>query len=206
MNFRRSLGFLYLAVLAGSAPIFAQPIASDSPFAPRGNAVSAGPGATPGSHELVGVIATSKQTLVGITDKTTRKSLWIPVGRTVEGIEVLSCDPKQDQAVVRIGGETRTLVMQKGLTQTMPAPSTTTVAMPASPVRPQPGQPQPANATPTNPKLAEQEREARMLVSDLLEIGMQQRKAYEEAQKKAAQQKGVSAAPQPGQPPTAPAK
>lgn len=32
---------------------------------------------------------------------------------------------------------------------------------------------------------AEAEREARMLVSDLLEIGMQQRKAYEEAQRKA---------------------
>lgn len=32
--------------------------------------------------------------------------------------------------------------------------------------------------------IAQQETEARMLVSDLLEIGIQQRKAYEEAQKK----------------------
>ena len=37
------------------------------------------------------------------------------------------------------------------------------------------------------PTIARQEEEARMLVSDLLEIGMAQRKAYEEAQKKAAE-------------------
>ena len=36
------------------------------------------------------------------------------------------------------------------------------------------------------PEVVKQERDARMLVSDLLEIGMAQRKAYEEAQKKAA--------------------
>ena len=35
-------------------------------------------------------------------------------------------------------------------------------------------------------EIVKQEREARMLVSDLLEIGMQQRKAYEEAARKAA--------------------
>lgn len=44
--------------------------------------------------------------------------------------------------------------------------------------------------TPTQPQVpltvARQEEEARMLVSDLLEIGMAQRKAYEEKQKKAA--------------------
>lgn len=47
--------------------------------------------------------------------------------------------------------------------------------------------------------VARQEEEARMLVSDLLEIGMAQRKAYEEAQKKAsADPAAPPAAPAPG--------
>ncbi len=45
--------------------------------------------------------------------------------------------------------------------------------------------------------VARQEEEARMLVSDLLEIGMAQRKAYEEAQKKAS----AGATEQPAPPP-----
>jgi hypothetical protein len=48
---------------------------------------------------------------------------------------------------------------------------------------------------PQAPEIAKQEREARMLVSDLLEIGMQQRKAYEEAQKKAQQAQQAAAKP-----------
>ena len=51
----------------------------------------------------------------------------------------------------------------------------------------------------TPPSIEKQEEEARMLVSDLLEIGMAQRKAYEEAQKKAAaEQNGQAPAPKPG--------
>jgi hypothetical protein len=53
---------------------------------------------------------------------------------------------------------------------------TSAATVPIAPVVPLP--------PPSTP--AEAEREARMLVSDLLEIGMQQRKAYEEAQRKAA--------------------
>jgi hypothetical protein len=48
------------------------------------------------------------------------------------------------------------------------------------------GTPQPP---PAPGSIAQQETEARMLVSDLLEIGIQQRKAYEDAQKKAEAEK-----------------
>jgi ABC-type phosphate transport system permease subunit len=50
------------------------------------------------------------------------------------------------------------------------------------------GIPQPP---PAPGSIAQQEVEARMLVSDLLEIGIQQRKAYEEAQKKADQERAA---------------
>ena len=79
------------------------------------------------------------------------------------------------------GGANPTLVSTGFST---PAPST---------AGPTPG---PTQGTPQPPpapgSVAQQETEARMLVSDLLEIGMQQRKAYEEAQKKAAAEKKKS--------------
>ncbi|MCX6955696.1 MAG: hypothetical protein NTV51_26425, partial [Verrucomicrobia bacterium] len=70
---------------------------------------------------------------------------------------------------------------------------------PVANANPSPATP-PVEAAPAKPEapakpltVARQEEEARMLVSDLLEIGMAQRKAYEEAQKKAAE--GNTAAP-----------
>jgi len=127
------------------------------------------------SAELVGVISSSKQTLVGINEKTTHRSLWVPVGQTVDGIEVMSCDAAQNRAVVKIGGQIRTLVMHESPTSTTPASQVKfTNGTPAIP-------PQPVAMTENEQK----ENEARMLVSDLMEIGMQQRKAYEEAQRSA---------------------
>ena len=78
-----------------------------------------------------------------------------------------------------------------------PAPADAPAAAP--PATP----PAPKSDAPAKPlTVARQEEEARMLVSDLLEIGMAQRKAYEEAQKKAAegpsQPATTPAAPAPG--------
>lgn len=69
------------------------------------------------------------------------------------------------------------------------APVPVVTAPPANPAKP--GEP----AKPLS--IARQEEEARMLVSDLLEIGMAQRKAYEEKQKAAAaaEQSGQAAPP-----------
>jgi hypothetical protein len=59
--------------------------------------------------------------------------------------------------------------------------------------------PAPSPVTEQKPHTSQrQEEEARMLVSDLLEIGMAQRRAYEDAQKKASEQ------PAPTQPPSGP--
>lgn len=164
----------FCAASAGGA--LAQGLSTDSPFMPAGGAAAALPGAQ-GAHELVGIIATSSQTLVGITQTATKKSVWIPVGKVVDGIEVVSCDPKQDRAVIRVNGETKTLALRAANVS------------PAAPGGPATVSTLPALAKPGSQ--AEQEREARMLVSDLMEIGMQQRKAYEEAQRKAAQQKAA---------------
>jgi hypothetical protein len=74
----------------------------------------------------------------------------------------------------------------------------------AAPAQPAP-QPVPAPSGPMTPEVqARQETEARMLVSDLLEIGMAQRRAYEEAQRKASENSPTGPAPTvpPAQPTT----
>jgi hypothetical protein len=67
-------------------------------------------------------------------------------------------------------------------------PMPTVASVPAPAPEPVGGPPPAATATPE-----QEQREARMLVSDLLEIGVQQRKAYQDAKQKAAE------APVPGQ-------
>jgi hypothetical protein len=59
----------------------------------------------------------------------------------------------------------------------------------------------------TPPSIAKQEEDARMLVSDLLEIGMAQRKEYEEKQKRAASgEQNAASTPPPAPAPAQPAK
>jgi hypothetical protein len=71
-----------------------------------------------------------------------------------------------------------------------PAGENASVIAPTTPATP-PAQP----AAPLS--IARQEEEARMLVSDLLEIGIAQRKAYEEKQKQAADPNATPPAPPP---------
>jgi hypothetical protein len=65
-----------------------------------------------------------------------------------------------------------------------PTLAPTVASVPSAQPVAQPPPPPPGSAAETQVK---QETEARMLVSDLLEIGMAQRRAYEEAQRKAAE-------------------
>lgn len=174
--------------------------------------------------EFAGVNVIGQKTLVYIQDKRNKKGRWIPVGNESDGLTVLNYDPAREQIMIRSGGQDKVLVMRKstsvgnGSMAMAPAPTPAFVApapvapppvvtAPAAPAPDQPSAPaeaaKPADNKPTT--VARQEEEARMLVSDLLEIGMAQRKAYEEAQKKAA---GVGttavANPQPAQAQTTP--
>jgi hypothetical protein len=179
MNFRQAAFCPLVALAIWAVPTLAGQNQA-SPFVPAGP-ISAPP-EQPSDLELVGVIKSGKDTLVGITNTRENKSVWIPLGKTVAGIEVVSHNPKNDTVVVRTEGQLKTLSLRAPTIQTASANPT---ALPTAPIAPQ---------LPLKPLTtqAEQEREARMLVSDLLEIGMQQRKAYEEAQRKAAQQRGQS--------------
>ncbi len=184
---RPALVLAFFAIARGHAQTA---LPKESPFMPApGSAVAP----TPANEtlELGGFSGTGQTTVVCITDTQAKRSYWIPVGFTTEGIKVLSFDATKDQATISVGGQQKTVRMRKSTVATAGnavASSPAGFAAPP-PVAPTQGVPQPP---PAPGSVAQQETEARMLVSDLLEIGIQQRKAYEEAQKKADQEKAAA--------------
>jgi hypothetical protein len=123
---------------------------------------------------------------VCIFERAAKHSRWIPVGGITDGIHVISFDAAHDVAVVNVGGTIKELAMRKATIAPLGGSSIAVAAPPASlPAPPAVVADAPA-AAPSAQNLAQEQREARMLVSDLLEIGVQQRKAYQEAKRKAA--------------------
>jgi len=178
-----------LAVAAGAASVGAAgqgSLVANSPFMPSGGAAAAGSG--PGEpYELSGSSVQGSEVSVCIYERQAKHSQWIPVGGLVDGIHVISFDAEHDRAVVTISGSYRELSMRKATVAPAgapvalrAAPAAGDVALQLPPAAPAP-LPSPATAQ-------HDQQEARMLVSDLLEIGVQQRKAYQEARQKAAQE------------------
>jgi len=185
----------------GAATIAQTALPKDSPFLPPAGTAVASAGAAE-TLELAGISGTGKTTLVCIVDTQTKRSHWIAVDATVEGIKVVAFDARQEQATVLVGGQQKILRMRRASVASGTNAAGTAAASFSTPSIPvTQGVPQPP---PAPGSVAQQETEARMLVSDLLEIGIQQRKAYEEAQKKADLDKtaGKSGAPVPTAPPT----
>lgn len=192
--------------LAVAASLAAQPQrpAKDSPFLPPAGATA--PAATgPAAYELTGMSVVGKDTLLSVLRVSDKRSTWIPVGKTVSEITAVSYDPAKDEAVIRVDGRTLNLTMRKSAAVTGPVAQT-----PPPLTAPLPQAATPAQAVPAKPltPTEEKETEARMLVTDLLEIGQQQRRAYEEAQRQAAaKNSSASAATAPATgPATAPAR
>lgn len=211
--------FLIVASASAAEPTAGLP--KQSPFAQR--ATTGAPAAASETIELAGISTVGTKTDLIFYDKTAKKNHWIAQGETKENITVLTFDPVREEAVVKINGVQKTLPLRKvassanGPRPVAPQPTGFNVpppaavplpaiaaqevavpaasgggtnvaggsAAPAAPIQP---------ATPETTQ-AKQETEARMLVSDLLEIGMAQRRAYEEAQRKAASGTPQTASP-----------
>jgi len=200
VRFRLSSASVFALLVLSSVPhLTGQNVSDDSPFLPPKGTSVVGEASTPETLQLTGISVVGQKTFVSLFDPVTKHSRWIGVGNTVNGIEVVSCDLATDQSLVRVDGQTKLLTLRKSAAGTgaSPFPSTATLTPPASTqglallsAGPQP------SATPLSAQ-AVQEREARMLVSDLLDIGMQQRKAYEELQRKAAAEEAAKKIPKP---------
>lgn len=172
-----------IPVMAVAVEAAAQTPIKDSPFLPPATAAAATKGGTP--YELAGMSVAGKATLLSITRVRDKRSFWVPVGQTVGEITAVSYDPKTDQATIKAEGQLLTLSMRKSVVVSapvsrQPAPAPTPVFRPAT---------LPAVSIPPLPATEQEEKEteARMLVTDLLEIGQEQRRAYEEAQRQAAE-------------------
>jgi hypothetical protein len=175
-------------------------LVGDSPFAPvAGSASSGSTSSAPEAYELEGSAVQGTAIAVCILDRSAHRSSWISVGETQNGIHVESYDSQKDKAVVTIAGTRRELNLKKpsyGGAAQVPATLTrnaTTVGTPVAVTAPPPPETEPTGtpgvpAPPPRTQAERDQQEARMLVSDLLEIGMQQRKAYQEAKQKAAAQ------------------
>lgn len=185
-----------------------------SPFLPP-EAAAAPTSAVSETIEFAGVSSVGKHTDLIFHNKSTKKSHWIGLGETKEGITVLNYDDRREQAVIKLNGAEKILSLRKGTSKAAPGhvPMLTPAPMPVpvpvfepAAVAPAPivESPVPPAPKPEGPPIPEaqlkQETEARMLVSDLLEIGMAQRRAYEEAQRKSAENSN-GAAPAPEAPP-----
>ncbi len=189
---------LLAAVLFGAEP--GTVLSSKTPFgSTRG--VGGPAEAANESIEFTGVSTIGRKTDFIFYDKVAKKSHWIAKGETKNGIALLNYDDKREQVVVKINGTEKTLTLRKshgpaGANRVVAAvPTGFNVAAPANSPSSAPtpaglsAAPAPTNPTPAVPAApltqTQQETEARMLVSDLLEIGMAQRKAYEEKLKQA---------------------
>jgi len=158
---------------------------ASSPFLPPAGLAAGGAKSASNPYELTGSSTTGRETKVCIFDAKAKSSHWIAIGSEFGDIRVVSYDPASDLAVIDVHGSRMSLGMRKAVVSEQPLLASAPIPVPASPqVLSKPaGQPvQPVQ--PQSAETAKQEREARMLVSDLLDIGMQQRKAAEEAKKR----------------------
>ena len=174
---RSLLTFFTLCLALPGAGLHGQGLPGSSPFLPAAAAAAGAPAST--KYQLSGIMTNGPDLMVSITRLSDRQSFWIPVGGTVNEVTVLGCNPDRDEAVINASGEKLTLTLRKAATAT----GTDQPAVASAPPVVSPPLPPPVGS----PEV--QEREARMLVTDLLDIGQQHRKAYEEAQKKAAAEK-----------------
>jgi hypothetical protein len=177
------------AALAGASSFGQTALVSSSPFAPAGGAAGTKAAAPAEDYELSGSSVQGSQVTICVFERQKKHSEWIAVGGDSGGIHVVSYDPAQDTAVVTISGARKQLSMHKSaVVSSNPAAGGRApggqVAPAAAPVAPiaSAGPEAPANLT----AAGRDQREARMLVSDLLEIGVQQRKAFQDARQKAA--------------------
>lgn len=224
MWFPRALHILILA-LAGSGGAFAadNPASGGgtkaSPFMPPAAAAQVAAAADSGETlEFAGISSVGSRTDFIVHERSSKKSFWMGMGETKNGITLVSHDPKRDILTLTSNGIQKQLPLRKVAAGagrpgaapvvagqgSIPLPTDASVITPPPPppALPAPGQDptpavaetKPAPATPAQEAILKQETEARNLVSDLLEIGMAQRRAYEEAQRR-------NSGPNPAEPP-----
>lgn len=84
---------------------------AQSPFLPPTTASANQPPATE-EYDLGGTSTLGSNTLLSLVRRSDRRSIWIPVGKTVGEITAVSYDPETDQAVIRVRGNLMSVTMR----------------------------------------------------------------------------------------------
>ncbi|ACB76976.1 hypothetical protein [Opitutus terrae] len=100
------------ALVARPAPAeLATPeLSTPSPFAPPA-ASEPPPPTADADYALAGMSVLGPDTLLSIVRQSDKRSIWVPVGKTVGEITAIRYDPDHDLAVIRVGGRHLTLRM-----------------------------------------------------------------------------------------------
>jgi hypothetical protein len=163
--------------------------------------------------QLSGITMLGSERSFNVFNTRTKKSYWVSLNESFDGFTVVGFNPASDTLEVQRGQFRRAIALRQPTIMAAPpaAVRPPTPPAPNPPGRRPPGQPQPATTTGVdeiaNPKtpreVAQAEAEARNMVSDLLEIGMQER-ARQKALREAQQRGQQPPPPQPVQPQPAP--
>ncbi|MBL4575818.1 MAG: hypothetical protein JKY51_06940 [Opitutaceae bacterium] len=117
--------------------------------------------------QISGITVLGEEILVSIYDRKQKKSYWMPVGSSKDGLEVLSYNAKNDSVTLKQGKKTAVLMLRIASVESGGKAGVAVVQTDkVMTLEEEYGRPL---------TIKEQETEARMLVSDLLEIGMEER-------------------------------
>ena len=101
-------------------PNVAPPIGHATPAVPRSTVVSpfnppaletAARPPFAGDYSLGGTSSLGSTTLLSVIRKSDRRSMWVPVGKTVGEVTAVSYDPDSDQGVIRVRGNLLSITM-----------------------------------------------------------------------------------------------
>lgn len=111
-------------LVAVAQPTFAEPDLT-APSASTGSPFTSVAEDTPPSrsadYALAGMTVLGADTLISVLHRSDQRSVWIPVGRSVNGISAVSYDADQDLAVIRVDDELLTIRMNANGPLTQPA-------------------------------------------------------------------------------------
>lgn len=94
----------------------------ESPFLPPDSTAASQPPVTE-EYDLGGTSTLGSNTLLSVVRRSDRRSLWIPVGKTVGEITAVSYDPETDQAVIRVRGNLLSVTMRNFMLDPAETPS-----------------------------------------------------------------------------------
>jgi hypothetical protein len=87
-------------------------LAATSPFLQPAAQPATEPAVTD-EYDLAGTSTLGSQTLLSVVRHSDRRSIWIPVGKTIGEVTAVSYDPEKEQAVIRVRGNLLSVSMRQ---------------------------------------------------------------------------------------------